>query len=156
MSENSTKMIFSSLKSKKAKKAKKDKKDKKKSVNSLKKEAWKLFSIFIRTRGMDEDGFNVCVTCGTRMYWRLLQCGHFIPGRHNSVLFDENNCHSQCAHCNIFLHGNLIKYYRFMLKKYGEKEIERLEKEDRKSVQFKPKDLEKIIKLYKQKTAHVI
>ena len=69
---------------------------------SLKKEkikAWNLFSKYIRTRDSRLDGINIqCITC---LKWYpafgkgCAQAGHFIPGRHSNVLFDERNCHAQ-------------------------------------------------------------
>ena len=104
---------------------------------SLKKEkikAWNLFSKYIRTRDSRLDGINIqCITC---LKWYpafgkgCAQAGHFIPGRHSNVLFDERNCHAQCYNCNINLKGNWVKYESFMLARYGEKVIAELKELD--------------------------
>lgn len=57
-----------------------------------------------------------------------MQAGHFLAGRGNSILFENNNVHPQCYSCNVMNHGEQLKYYRFMVKTYGEAEVKRLEK----------------------------
>ena len=44
------------------------------------------------------------VSSGT--FWKTEgQAGHAIPGRRNSVLFDDSICRLQCRRCNIFMGG---------------------------------------------------
>lgn len=83
----------------------------------LQEKAWKLFSIFIRQRGMDWRGFNQCVTCGARKHWKELQAGHRYHGK---LDFDEININVQCARCNHWLSGNLGYYERYLVQKYGQ------------------------------------
>jgi hypothetical protein len=111
-------------------------------LKPAKAKANKWFSLFIRTRdALITTGTLtrcLCVTCG-RMYpikqHGGLQAGHFIQGRHPSVLFDERNCHAQCYGCNVMKKGNMVKYYKFMLENYGQEVIDELEALDR---QVKP------------------
>lgn len=98
---------------------------KKKSKKTLKAKAWKLFSEWIRRKDADEFGYTNCVTCGVRKHYKELQAGHFIPGRSNSILFEESGVHPQCRRCN-YNEGNGPEYYPFMLNKYGQEEIDRL------------------------------
>lgn len=121
---------------------------KKKTISQLKKKAWEVFSKHIRQLDIDFQGYGVCVTCGVRKLWQELQAGHFIQGRHNMVLYDSRNVHSQCMRCNVFLHGNLIKYYEFMLQTYGQEVIDDLKKLDRQNKKFTREELEEIIKEY--------
>jgi hypothetical protein len=72
-------------------------------LTQVKKKCWKEFSAYIRLRdclettGKTTEG--LCYTCG-RVYPNGkvggLQAGHFIPGRHNSILFDFDMVKSQC------------------------------------------------------------
>jgi hypothetical protein len=75
-----------------------------------KEKAWKAFSAYIRTRDCLEttgsSDFGVCYTCGKRLPYKQLQCGHCISGRGNYVLLNEDLCRAQCAQCNIFKSGN--------------------------------------------------
>ena len=51
---------------------------KSKTLPQLKKELWKWFSIFIRTRNVDDNGYDNCVTCGSYKHSRELDAGHYI------------------------------------------------------------------------------
>ena len=117
-------------------------------VSKIKRKAWEQFSIFIRTRGM-VNGFNQCVTCLVWHPYKKLQAGHWIPGRHNSVLFDERNCHPQCYHCNVGLKGNPLSYYHYMEKNYTKKVRDELERLDKVNKQFKVYELEAIYEAYR-------
>jgi len=119
------------------------------SISSLKKKAWKVFSEYIRQKYADWRGYATCVTCGAVKHWKELQAGHFIGGRRNSLLFDERACHPQCMPCNVWKHGDQIKYFRFMQRAYGEHVIRELESLNLVDKQFKKEELESIIKKYK-------
>ena len=117
-----------------------------KPYGELKKLAWSTFSEYIRRRAADWKGSVICVTCGKQAHWKDgMQAGHFIPGRNNSILFDERGVHVQCVGCNYFGKGAHTAYRKFMEKKYGIKVINELEKKARKTVTFDKKDLIKMI-----------
>jgi len=86
--------------------------------------AWAIFSKYIRLRDCEsyrKGGMTApCFTCGKVCRFDDLQSGHFVPGRGNAVLFDEECVHAQCASCNIFHHGNPAAYWEKMLDIYGE------------------------------------
>ena len=88
-----------------------------KSITKLKKELWKLFSLFIRER----DNY-ICFTCGRKGSGGGMHAGHFITGATCSakLYFDEKNVHAQCYNCNINLSGNWVVYEKCMIQKYGE------------------------------------
>lgn len=118
-------------------------------VSKAKKKAWVAFSIYIRTRGSDGD-FNTCVTCKRVYPIKSLQAGHWLPGRHNSVLFDPRNCHPQCYGCNVPNKGNPVKYFHFMEETYGRDVMNELEDLDRQVVQFKIPELQELEKMFKE------
>ena len=109
------------------------KKTKTKGLTHWKGKTWEQFSRYVRVRdalrttGTIEKG--ICCSCG-KIYPAFgkgcYQAGHFIPGRGASVLFEETCVHGQCYNCNDRLKGNWPGYYEFMLKKYGQDEIDRL------------------------------
>ncbi len=119
-----------------------------KSISKLKKETWTLFSEYIRTRDCLKTtgcaSFGLCVTCGKRYHFKLLQAGHFISGRHNANLFSECGTHAQCYNCNINLRGNTLEYRRQIIKKYGEGVDVELEQEARRIVKFTVAGLEQL------------
>ncbi len=122
---------------------------KKKTISSLKRKAWVLFSQYIRMRDCLRTtgctSFGLCITCGKRYHFKLLQAGHFIPGRHNANLFLEKGCHAQCYNCNINLRGNTLEYRRKIIEMYGKGYDEVLEKEAQQIKKFTPQDLEVLI-----------
>ena len=118
--------------------------------SKAKKRAWKIFSLYIRTKGSIKDT-NQCVTCERTKLIKELQAGHFIPGRHNAVLFDERNCWPQCYACNVVLGGNGPKFYKFMLGIFGQRAIDKLEELDRTNRQIKTNEFLEIEEKYKRK-----
>lgn len=104
--------------------AKKAKKPLKRSGVKKKKELdadlWYWFSIYIRLRDSDENGYAKCCTCGVVRKWNNnMQCGHGIPRQHWGTKYDERNNHAQCKKCNGPEGGNQVKYKEFIDKKYG-------------------------------------
>lgn len=70
------------------------------SKSKAKANAWREFSRFIRTRDAiattgDTDTL-ICCTCGKLIPFKQAQAGHFIAGRTNALLFDEDIVHGQC------------------------------------------------------------
>ena len=118
--------------------------------------AWDAFSLYIRTRdcllttGCPDWG--LCITCGKRYHIKLLQAGHFIPGRHLSNLFSEKGTHAQCYNCNINLKGNTLEYRRKIVKLYGVGADEELEAIDKVSRQIKKYEYEEMTKRFKEQT----
>ena len=106
---------------------------KKVSVSSAKKKAWNAFSKYIRLRdAIKTTGTKTharCCTCGT-VYpifgVGCLQAGHFIGGRHNSILFDERGVNAQCYTCNIHKKGAGAEYFLFMEKEHGREVIDEI------------------------------
>ena len=129
-------------------------KPKRKTVGQLKKVALELFSIYIRLRDCLRttgcSSFGLCITCGKRYHFKLLQAGHFIPGRHNANLFNEKGCHAQCYNCNINLKGNTLEYRRQIIRLYGAGADEQLEAEAKVVRKFTVSEMEELITHYKQ------
>jgi hypothetical protein len=126
-----------------------------KTVGKLKKEVWDIFSLYIRTRDCLKTtgcaSFGLCITCGKRYHIKLLQAGHFIPGRHNANLFSLSGTHAQCYNCNINLKGNTLIYRRKIIKLYGEDADEILEAEARQIKKFTRAELEGLKQEFTQK-----
>lgn len=124
-----------------------------KNISQLKAQANKLFSEYIRRKNADLKGNARCVTCNKTFHWKELQCGHFIQGRHNMVLFCEQNAHCQCYVCNVLKHGNLIEYTLFMQQTYGQEVIDQLKRMDSLNKQWTKKELINLIKDLQNKLA---
>lgn len=130
---------------------------KSKRKDSLKKhkdKAWNEFSRFIRLRdclkttGTIDQG--ICCTCNKLVNFKDSQASHFIPGRHNAVLFSEKGVNLACYACNISKHGNIHAYWLWMEKHYGRRTIDRLLSESKQTVIYKSHDYDLIADKYKR------
>ena len=126
-----------------------------KTVSKLKREAWTLYSIYIRTRDCLRTtgcaSFGLCITCGKRYHFKLLQGGHYISGKHNNNLFEETGCHAQCYNCNINLKGNTHVYAKKLQELYGADTPEQLYLNDQVLKKFTPQELEQLKNDLKEK-----
>ena len=124
-------------------------------VSKIKKKVWAVFSEYIRKRDCLEttgcSSYGLCITCGKRLHFKLLQAGHFIPGRHNNNLFSERGTHAQCYNCNINLKGNTLEYRRKIIEMYGEGADEELETQSRATRKFAVPELGELLEHYQQK-----
>src|SRR3990167_10721677 len=91
----------------------------KKTIAQLKKKLWKLFSVYIRQKGMDDQGINTCYTCKQKYHWKKLQAGHFNSRTHNSTFVDEINVKAQCFACNIWKRGNSALFAEHLIEEHG-------------------------------------
>ncbi len=107
-----------------------------------------VFSEYIRRRNSVDD-ISECFTCGKKDHWKKLQCGHFQSRKHYSTRFDEINCQTQCAGCNVFRYGEQFIFGKNLNKKYGKNTAEKLLQKSRKTVKFANVDLIEMIDQYK-------
>jgi hypothetical protein len=88
-------------------------------------------------------GDIVCVTCGKRGPWRgnVMDTGHFLASRANSILFEEDGVVPQCKRCNGWESGAPQRFRQWMLAVRGADTVERLEKLKRTTRQFTREEL---------------
>lgn len=115
-----------------------------KTLAQYKKELDTWFSIYIRMRDK-----GVCITCGSKTFWKYQQNGHYVSRAVLSLRWDERNCNCQCAGCNVFKHGNMDEYALALQKKYGKDILQKLHKEKYKIVKLTPAWYEERINYYK-------
>lgn len=100
------------------------KKPKRKSISKLKKEVNDMVSKYVRLRDCLRTTGTLdycnCITCSRLLHRKEAQAGHFVDRRYNATLFDETNIHAQCAQCNIYRGGEVLKYRREIVRLYGE------------------------------------
>lgn len=105
------------------------KKDKKKASSLDRVTVWNLFSKYIRLR----DSLHVnpgstikCVTCGSYVAIKKSQAGHFQSRKYKNIKYDEMNVHAQCIGCNNWGGGEQDIHAQYILKHYGQEELDRL------------------------------
>lgn len=124
---------------------------KKPTLSALKKKLDKVFSIYIRQRGMDDGGTNTCVTCGVLKHWKELQCGHWISSIHLSTRWHPLNAHAQCSTCNVLRRGNYPEYEKYMRTEYGHAVMDELLMLKRQTLTMRRPEYEELIELYESK-----
>jgi hypothetical protein len=131
--------------------------EKKKAITiaKLKEKVWKVFSIYVRSKGKDFQDNISCFTCDRRDHWRSYDAGHYIPKSTGGagLYFNERNVHPQCTGCNRFRHGNLDIYAIRLRQKYGEGVLEELH-----ALRGQPwdkRELERLLAYYTEKIKHL-
>ena len=124
---------------------------KKPTIASLKKRLTVYFNRYIRIRDCKGEWGGVCISCGKYFIFSKLQAGHFVPSTSSATRFDERNVNAQCIGCNMFLRGNLIKYFVAMERKYGREVVNELIRKKHQTVKWRASVLEDMIVEYKKK-----
>ena len=109
-----------------------------------------IFSQYIRRK----DAINEiaeCITCKKKSHWSKLQNGHWASRRHYNTRWDEQNCHVQCASCNVFRAGEIYLYTKYLCSKYGDNFPEEMYIKSHKVVKFADIDLIDMIEYYTNK-----
>lgn len=120
-----------------------------KSKLTLRKEADKWFSIYIRLRDRGENGLVRCYTCDRETEWKKMQNGHFAPRQYLGTRYNEKNNHSQDYACNVLYNGQPSKYAQHLIKDYGAGILEEIERLRLQVIPDFP--YEETIKTYKEK-----
>lgn len=117
----------------------------------MKAKADRYFSIYIRQKYSDENGYVSCKSCGKVKHWKQMDCGHFIGRERMATRYSEENVAPQCVECNRFKEGN--KYYlgKWIDEKWGEGTCDLLLLRSRKAVKFTKFELKMIAKHFKDK-----
>jgi hypothetical protein len=80
------------------------------------------FNELVRLRDADQP----CISCGT--YQGEWHAGHYRSvGSEPALRLEPDNCHRQCARCNVYMNGNLAAYRVNLIEKIGLDRVEWLE-----------------------------
>jgi 5-methylcytosine-specific restriction endonuclease McrA len=130
-------------------------KRKKSSSRTARDRAWKLMSEYVRLRdcleqtGDPEWGF--CVTCRRPIPRKGSHAGHFLPGRTDAVLWEEDAVHLQCPTCNTYQQGRWPDYYEFMVDRYGQERVDELMAKRHQPTFMTEEDYRRKARMYQQK-----
>lgn len=114
----------------------------------------KYCSLITRMSASDKFGVASCYTCGRRIPWKCLDCGHLISRQWLGTRFDFDNMRPCCQYCNRTLHGNLKIYRQNLTHEIGEERVNRLNL--KKSVKPSTPQLEEMLQEVKQKYCELI
>lgn len=121
-------------------------------LKAAKNTAWKWFSLFIRLRDAFNGGYVKCCTCSTIKHYKEMQAGHFFSqGANRRIVFDLQNCHTQCVSCNMYKSGNLGIYSGFLADKYGNNIFTELAKRNITNKKYQESDYREMADTYRIK-----
>ena len=118
-----------------------------KSRKSLIKRLDIVFSLYIRLKNSNENGFCKCISCQKIQHYKEVDAGHFISRRHMSTRYDVNNVFPQCRYCNRYVAGNQWLYSQ-ALEKIEKNLPEKLYLKSKQTVKYSNNDLEAMILYY--------
>jgi len=117
-----------------------------KTLSDHHRETQSIFNRWVRLR----DHGLPCISCG-RNTAAQRHAGHFKPvGGFPELRYNPDNVHSQCAHCNDWLSGNLALYRARLLEKIGPERLQVLEG-PQETRQYRVEELKAIQTEYKAK-----
>lgn len=117
-------------------------------MNTTKADKW--FSIYIRLRDSDDDGYCKCITCPTKAYWKSMDCGHYVKRQHQGARFHEKNAHGQCKVCNWLEQGRNDIYKNIIIERYGQQEHDLLKSAERHTTKHSAMEIDLIAKKYQK------
>lgn len=122
-----------------------------KNTAKLQKELDAIYSIWIRRKDADKNGYVRCYTSGKFFHWKQIQCGHFISRRHLSTRWFEKNTKPQSVAENVFNQGNGPVFAQKLIEEYGPGILEELEIKKNNICKMGAFEYQLLIDEYKQK-----
>lgn len=122
-----------------------------KSLSVLIKELDEVFATFIKLRDTDSFGYGRCHTCGSRIHFKLGDCGHGIHRQHMATRFDERNCALQCVDCNRFEDGQQENFAKAVDQKHGQGTWEYLQNLSKTTVKLTRPEVQEMVIYYRYK-----
>lgn len=119
------------------------------SLRKLEEKLWTVFSLWIRKRHADKDGYVACYTCGVRKHYKELQAGHYIKRARKILKFDERNVKPQCVACNLYRDGNQDAFAEHLELDYGHGILQEFGKLKWQEKRWTRQELEDLITHYK-------
>ena len=111
----------------------------------------KVFSLFIRMRASDENGYATCFTCGQVKKWKEGDAGHFISRGAYSTRWNETNVQFQDKKCNIFQSGQQYLFSVALNRLHGEGTADALYVMSRQTRKYGVGEIKAMIEIYKNK-----
>jgi hypothetical protein len=109
----------------------------------------KIFNTYIRTRDVGKP----CISCDIKMQKSDVNAGHFFSvGAYPNLRFNEDNCHSQCIHCNKHLHSNATEYSIRLPYRIGQERYDKLLMDRNESNKLTVSEIKEKIDYYKKLT----
>ena len=118
---------------------------------TLEKSLDRYFSLYIRLRDTDENGYFKCPTCGRVLPFEKADCSHYWSRSHKSTRWNEDNCCAECSYDNRMNSSHLDGLGRYLRKKLGEQKFEMLNWLHNQPYKLTEFELAEIVKMYQKK-----
>ena len=111
---------------------------------AAKKRAWVAFSMYMRTF-WNQGGSVPCYTCGNETVLKgrpgvRTMAGHWVEGHSAMTYVNEIYVRPQCYKCNMMMGGNQGEFRDRIRKELGDKEVDRLLVESKKTLDVSVKE----------------
>lgn len=94
---------------------------------ALLKQVQTRYNLLRRLEESDDQGLCTCITCGRKLHFSLLDCGHaYHTQAHPVVRMDRINTNPQCGVCNRYNDGEQSLYTIALIDKYGQQAFDDL------------------------------
>lgn len=117
---------------------------------------WKAFSLYIRLKHSDENGYCKCYTCPAIRHYTKIDCGHGIGRQHKATKFDEKNNRPQCKKCNGFEGGKREEFKKQMDLEHGAGTWDLMELKTRQTVKRGQFEFDVLEKHYKKLVSELL
>ena len=118
---------------------------------TLEKSLDRYFSLYIRLRDTDENGYFKCPTCGRVLPFEKADCSHYWSRSHKSTRWYEDNCCAECSYDNRMNSSHLDGLGRHLRKKLGEQKFEMLNWLHNQPYKLTEFELAELVKMYQKK-----
>lgn len=116
------------------------------------------FSLLMRAYFASSDGIVRCCTCGVLMEWRgsgVAHWGHYVDRRYMWTRWDVTNGGVQCEGCNCYGMGMAERMRKHLVGRYGEDEVERLEREKKKILRVSTFEIIELSQIFRAKRLEI-
>ena len=125
-----------------------------KSIAKVSEDVAVLLQKLVRLENADDNGYCICVTCGTTKHYKELDGGHFVSRRYTATRLMKENIWPQCKGCNGYLKGNPIPYTLFMIDMYGKEFVHELHALKNETKKFTRDELAEMSKEFKDQITY--
>lgn len=95
--------------------------------SKLIKEADKKYSLHVRQKYANSEGYVQCYTCNYLNHWKKMQCGHYIPRFFKYTRWELDNLRVQCYMCNMRLGGVPHIFRENLVEELGDVRVQQME-----------------------------
>lgn len=107
-----------------------------------------IFSLYIRLRDVDSNGYGKCITSGEFVHFKDADCGHFITRNNMATRWHPQNCNLQSRQDNRFLSGRQFEHGLAIDRKWGKGTAELLLIKSKHTSKYEAFEIDGLIKHY--------